>query len=136
MKKLFLLTMAALMTVSAMAIGTGDGSNKANAKEFDWDKGITVPADSLNRWRWYRVDLAPLYEEDNPSLTLYLTNPSNVVGNSVDVKMTAEIAGEGVSKDYTIAARQYKTYTANAAALVRLRQKELYLQQLIVPHTV
>jgi len=131
MKKLFLLTMAALMTVSAMAIGTGDGSNKANAKEFDWDKGITVPADSLNRWRWYRVDLAPLYEEDNPSLTLYLTNPSNVVGNSVDVKMTAEIAGEGVSKDYTIAARQYKTYTANAAALVRLRQKELYLQMYV-----
>ena len=85
MKKFFLLTMAALMTVSAMAIGTGDGSNKANAKEFDWDKGITVPTDSLNMWRWYRVDLAPLYEEDNPSLTLYLTNPSNVVGNSVDV---------------------------------------------------
>ena len=131
MKKLFLLTMATLMSISMMAIGTGDGSNKANAKEFDWDKGITVPTDSLNMWRWYRVDLAPLYEEDNPSLTLYLTNPSNVVGNSVDVKMTADIAGEGVSKDYTIAARQYKTYTANAVALVRLKQKELYLQMYV-----
>ena len=123
MKKFFLLIMASMMTVFMMAAGTGDGSTKANAIEFDWDKGITHPGGTL----WYRVDLAPLYEEDNPSLTLYLTNPSNVVGTSVDVSMKATVAGQTETKDYTIAARQYKTYTANASMLVRMKQTEIFL---------
>ena len=123
MKKYFLFIMASLMTLSAMAIGDNDGSTKANAKEFDWDKGVTHPGGTL----WYRVDLAPLYEEENPSLTLYLTNPSNVVGSTVDVSMKATVAGQEESKDYTIAARQYKTYTANAKALITLHQTEIYL---------
>ncbi len=128
MKKIFLLTMASLMTVFAMAVGRNDGSTKANAKEFDWDKGVTIPQDSINMWLWYRVPLTPLYEEENPSLTLYLTNPSNAVGTSVDVNMKADVAGQSESKDYTIAARQYKTYTANAKMLVTLRQTEIYVQ--------
>ncbi len=123
MKKLLLLAMASMMTVFTMAIGRNDGSTKANAKEFDWDKGITHDGGTA----WYRVDLAPLYEEENPSLTLYLTNPSNTVGTSVDVSMQANVAGQTESKDYTIAARQYKTYTANAKMLVTLKQKEIYL---------
>ncbi|MBR0196233.1 MAG: hypothetical protein IJQ32_08350 [Paludibacteraceae bacterium] len=123
MKKFFLCTMASMVTVFAMAIGRNDGSTKANAKEFDWDKGVTHTGGTL----WYRVDLAPLYEEENPSLTLYLTNPSNVVDDSVKVSMQATVAGQEESKDYTIAARQYKTYTANAKALITLRQKEIYL---------
>lgn len=128
MKKIFLLTMASLMTVFVMAVGRNDGSTKANAKEFDWDKGVTIPQDSINMWLWYRVPLTPLYEEENPSLTLYLTNPSNAVGTSVDVNMKADVAGQSESKDYTIAARQYKTYTANAKMLVTLRQTEIYVQ--------
>lgn len=123
MKKFFLLIMASMMTVFMMAAGTGDGSTKANAIEFDWDKGITHTGGTL----WYRVDLAPLYEEENPSLTLYLTNPSNAVGTSVDVSMKATVAGQTETKDYTIAARQYKTYTANASMLVRMKQTEIYL---------
>lgn len=83
MKKFFLLIMASMMAVSMMAVGTGDGSSKANAIEFDWDKDV----EHVSGTKWYRVDLAPLYEEENPSLTLYLTNPSNMVGTSVDVSM-------------------------------------------------
>jgi len=123
MKKLILFTMASMMTVFAMAIGRNDGSTQGNAIDFDWDKGITHDSGT----KWYRVDLAPLYEEDNPSLTLYLTNPSNAVGTSVDVSMTATVAGQVESKDYTIAARQYKTYTANASMLVMMKQTEIYL---------
>ena len=123
MKKLFLLTIASLMTVFAMATGTGDGSTKANAIDFDWDLGVEHPGGT----KWYRVPLTPLYEEDNPSLTLYLTNPSNVVGSSVDVSMKATVAGQTETKDYTIAARQYKTYTANASMLVSMHQTEIYL---------
>ena len=123
MKKFFLLTMASMMTVFAMAIGRNDGSTKANAIDFDWDKGV----EHSEGTKWYRVDLAPLYQEDNPSLTLYLTNPSNWVGTSVDVSMTAYVAGQTESKSYSIAAHQYKTYTANASMLVRMKQTEIYL---------
>ena len=122
MKKFFLITLASLISVCAMA-AEGDGKTKADAIKFDWDKGVTHTGGTL----WYRVDLTPLYEEENPSLTLYLTNPSNVVGDSVKVSMQATVAGQEESKDYTIAARQYKTYTANAKALITLRQKEIYL---------
>ena len=122
MKKFFLITMVSLISVCAMA-AKGDGKTKADAIEFDWDKGVTHPGGTL----WYRVDLTPLYEEENPSLTLYLTNPSNEVGSSVDVSMKATVAGQEESKDYNIAARQYKTYTANARALITLKQKEIYL---------
>ena len=123
MKKFLLLIIASTMTVFTMAIGRNDGSTKANAIDFDWDKGI----EHVSGTKWYRVDLAPLYEEENPSLTLYLTNPSNAVGTSVDVSMKATVAGQEETKDYNIAARQYKTYTANASMLVRMKQTEIYL---------
>ena len=123
MKRILTLFITALMAIHLMAIGLNDGSTKANAIEFDWDKGITHPSGTL----WYRVDLTPLYDEDNPSLSLYLTNPSNDVGSSVDVSMQATVAGESESKNYTITARQYKTYTANASMLVRMKQTEIYL---------
>jgi hypothetical protein len=111
------------MTAFAMAIGRNDGSTKANAIDFDWDTGLVHESGT----KWYRVDLAPLYEEENPSLTLYLTNPSNVVGTSVDVHMKATIAGQVEDRDYTIAARQYKSFTANASMLVRMKQTEIFL---------
>lgn len=123
MKKFLTFVVALAMVIPSMAIGRNDGSTKANAIDFDWDGGI----EHVSGTKWYRVDLAPLYEEENPSLTLYLTNPSNAVGSSVDVSMQATVAGQTESKDYTIAARQYKTYTANASMLVRMKQTEIYL---------
>ena len=82
MKKFFLLTIASMVTVFAMAIGDDSGSTKANAIDFDWDKGV----EHTGGTKWYRVDLAPLYEEDNPSLTLYLTNPSNAGSRTAGVE--------------------------------------------------
>ena len=123
MKKFLTLVVALAMVIPSMAIGRNDGSTKANAIDFDWEKGV----EHVSGTKWYRVDLAPLYEEENPSLTLYLTNPSNTVGTSVDVSMQATVAGQTESKDYTIAARQYKTYTTNASMLVRMKQTEIYL---------
>ena len=122
MKKLLLLTMASLVTVFAMAIGDNSGSTKANAIDFDWENA--TPHESATPL-WYRVDLAPLYEEENPSLTLFLTNPSR--DNSVDVKMVATVAGQKEEKEYTIAPHANKSYTANAATLVRMKQTEIYL---------
>ena len=128
MKKFLLLIMASLMTVSMMAIGTGDGSTQANAIDYDWDNGIIHNAGGTQPGAlWYRVDLAPMYEEENPSFTLYLVNPSNKVGTSVKVSMHAKIAGQEVSKEYTIGARQTKSTTGNAGALARMHQTEIYL---------
>jgi len=128
MKKFFLLTMASLMTVFAMAVGRGDGSTKANAIDFDWEKGVQHPGGNASLWYRVNLDTADysLYSVDNPSLTLYLTNPSRDA--SVDVSMEATLMGETESRKYTIAAHQFKTFTANAAALVRMKQKELYLE--------
>ena len=123
MRKILTLVVALVLTIPMMAIGRNDGSTKANAIDFDWDRGLEHESGT----KWYRVDLAPLYEEENPSLALYLTNPSNAVGTSVDVSMQATVAGQTESSSYTISARQYKTYTANASMLVRMKQTEIYL---------
>ncbi|MBO5619736.1 MAG: hypothetical protein J5902_07110 [Paludibacteraceae bacterium] len=121
MKKFLLLIAAVLTTISAMAIGDNSGSTKANAIEFNWEDGNVHE----NGTKWYRVLLDPLYEEENPSLTLYMTNPSR--DNSVDVSMVATVAGETENKSYSIAPHQNKSWTANASALVRMKQKEIYL---------
>lgn len=121
MKKFFLLIMASMMAVSMMAVGTGDGSSKANAIEFDWDKANPHAAGT----KWYHVDLTPLYQEENPSLTLYVTNPSR--DKSIEVSMTATVAGETETKHYTLSPHEHQIYSANATMLVQLHQKEIYL---------
>ncbi len=121
MKRIFMLSVSVLMAVSMMAIGNNSGSTKANAIDFDWEMG-NVHAGGT---KWYRVDLSPLYEEDNPTLNLYLTNPSR--DKSVDVNMKASVAGETENRSYTIAPHQNKSWSANASMLVRLKQKEVYL---------
>ena len=121
MKKFFLLTLASLMTVFAMAKGDGSGSTKANAIEFDWDKGNV----HMSGTKWYHVDLSPLYEEENPSLTLFVTNPNR--SNSVNADLKATVAGETETKHYVVSPHEHQTYTANATVLVRMRQTEIYL---------
>ena len=121
MKKFFLLIMASMMAVSMMAVGTGDGSSKANAIEFDWDKANPHAAGT----KWYHVDLTPLYQEENPSLTLYVTNPSR--DKSIEVSMTATVAGETETKHYTLSPHKHQIYSANATMLVQLHQTEIYL---------
>ena len=121
MKKFFLLTIASMMTIFAMAVGTNDGSTKANAIDFDWDKGNVHTGGT----KWYHVDLAPLYEEESPSLTLFVTNPSR--SETVEASMVATVAGETETKKYTVMPHEHQTYTANATVLVRMQQSEIYL---------
>ena len=121
MKKLFFLTLASMMAVFAMA---GNGSSKAEAIEFNWDEGVTHYGGPGTQALWYRVDLSPLKEEENPSLTLYVTNPSR--DESVKASMSAVIMGNHETKDYTILPHQYKTYTENASLLIRM-QDVIYL---------
>lgn len=121
MKRFTLLSVAVMMALSMMAIGNNSGSTKANAIDFDWETGNVHEGGT----KWYRVDLAPLYDEVDPTLSLYLTNPSR--DYSVDVNMKATVAGEVEERSYTIAPHQHKSWAANASLLVRMKQKEVYL---------
>lgn len=121
MKKFLLLTVASLMTVFAMAIGRNDGSSQSNAIDFKWDTGVTHTGGT----KWYRVGLEPLYQEDNPALNLYLTNPSR--DKSVDVSVTATVGGETKTKEFTVEPHQNKSWSENASLLVRLQQEDIYL---------
>ena len=121
MKRFTLLSVAVMMALSMMAIGNNSGSTKANAIDFDWETGNVHEGGT----KWYRVDLAPLYEEVDPTLSLYLTNPSR--DYSVDVNMKATVAGEVEERSYTIAPHQHKSWAANASLLVRMKQKEVFL---------
>ena len=123
MKKFLLFVAASLVSLGMMAIGNNSGSTKANAIDFDWENGIRHEGSTSAKW--YRVPLDPLYEEENPALTLYLTNPDR--SNSVDVQMHATVAGQVEERSYTIAPHQNKSWSANASTLIRMKQTEVYL---------
>lgn len=112
--------MAMLMTLAGMAIGRGDGLTKANAIDFDWEQGNVQAAGT----RWYRVTLDPLYDEDNPTLALYLTNLTN---DSAVVTIDATLAGSEETRTYTIAGKQNKIWSVQAGMLIRMKQTEVYL---------
>ena len=121
MKKFFLLSIASMMTVFAMAIGRNDGSTKANAIDFDWEN----PMEHTSGTKWYRVNLDPLYEEETPALNLFLANKD--VRDSAHVSLRATVAGQTDEKTFNIAPKQQRVWSANATMLVRLKQKEIYL---------
>ena len=69
MRKFLLSSFALLMSVAMMAVGAGDGTNKANAIDFDWANGnVHESSEAL----WYDVDMTPV--DDAKYLVLYLTN--------------------------------------------------------------
>ena len=123
MKRFFLFAACISVSLGMMAIGNNSGSTKANAIDFDWENGVRHEG-STNA-KWYRVALDPLYEEENPALNLYLTNPDR--SNSVDVQLHATVAGQVEERSYTIAPHQNKSWSANASTLVRMKQTEVYL---------
>lgn len=120
MRRFLLLTVAMLMTAAGMAIGRGDGLTKANAIEFDWEHGN----EQFSGTRWYRVPLDLLYEEDDPTLALYLTNLSD---EDVVVTLNATLAGSEETRTYTIPRKQNKIWSVQAGMLIRMKQTEVYL---------
>ena len=120
MRKFLLTAVAIMMTITMMAIGKNDGSTKANAIEFSWDKGNEQEAGTY----WYRVSLDPLYDMDVPTLALYMTN---LVNEDVNVTLEATVMGQSEVKSYTIAAKDHRTWSAGAGMLVQANQKEVFL---------
>ena len=121
MKKFLTFVVALAMVIPTMAIGRNDGSTKANAIDFDWEAPMTHTSGT----KWYRVDLAPLYEEETPALNLFLANKDAF--NETHTSLKATVAGQTDEKTFTIAPKQQRIWSANATVLVRLKQKEIYL---------
>ena len=101
MRKFLLSSFALLMSVAMMAVGAGDGTNKANAIDFDWTSGNIHEAPGA---LWYCVDLAPIDAAAEPALVLYLTNLSDEEA-AVDVQIS--LAGAQRTVSYNIAAEGY-----------------------------
>ena len=92
--KLLSLLIALLAATSLWAIGRNDGSNMANAIDFDWINGaMHYESEGI---RWYRLDLAPLYYGAD-SLRFYITNPSNTEAVNVVCKTSILLQDVGVT---------------------------------------
>ncbi len=137
MRKFLLSTVALMMSVAMMAIGAGNGTNKANAIDFDWANGHK-PA--LSAGSWYRVSLSPLKAQANdPTLALYLTNLTDETA-TVSVTVEASLLGQSSSSkfNYNIAGKDYQLWSKksfNAAGrelslkqMMDLGLSEIYLQ--------
>ena len=86
MKKILLSAIALMMSIAMMAVGLGDGSSQSNAIDFDWDGTYIHEA---NNTSWHCIKLSKLSEEaDDPTVALYLTNPTNDRAN-VDLSGSA-----------------------------------------------
>lgn len=120
MRKILTLLTAMLLTVPMWAIGDGSGDSKADAIDFSWENGCEQNGGS----KWYRVPLDPLYDEDNPTLALYLTNLDN---EEAEVTVTGYIMSEKETREYKIAAKSNQIWSRSAAALVSMKQTEIYL---------
>lgn len=122
MKKFLLLTLSAMLAFNMFAAGKGDGSTKEDAIEFDWVNGNTQEG---GQSLWYSVSLAPIYEEEQPALALYLTNLSTETSN---VEIEAFIAGNNEKRQYTLEGHQNKVWSQSASLLVRMKYTEILVK--------
>lgn len=123
MKKVYLLIVAAMLCcLPTMAIGRGDGSTKANAIEFDWENGSVQEASASAVW--YRVSLDPVYQEETPTLAIFLTN---LTDNTANVHIQGTLAGQTEKRDYVLSGKEYRVWTAAGGMLIQMKQKEVYL---------
>lgn len=125
MKKNFLTMLMLLLSLGLWAATENDGKTKDTAIEFNWGSGNVLEATGTDSV-WFRVDLQPLYEEENPTLALYLTNLDQD-GNSAAVRMSATLLGQTESRSYTIPFKGNMVWSKGAAMLVKMKQTEVYI---------
>ena len=129
MRRFLLTTIAFMMTICMMAVGTGNGSNQVNAIDFSWSNGHDHAAGAT---LWYQVDLDSISGLVDPTLALYLTNMSDqpaVVSVDVNAKVSYSLPIPGfkpVEKDtmiranYTIDGKGYELWSQNVKELIKL----------------
>lgn len=122
MKKFLLLTAAVMTSIFMMGAGDGSGSTKPNAIDFSWEEGHVQKG---SKTLWYAIPLAPLYQEENPSLTLCLANQSLL--DTVDVTLNASLF-EDVHKEYKILPGKVMSWSQSATPLVRMRIDTVFVK--------
>ncbi len=124
MKRFLLIAFASLCFLPVWALGNNSGETKAkaNAIEFDWEKGNEQSAGT----KWYRVDLAPLYGDlDSPTLMLHLTNLDGT--NTTTVTIKATLLGQTEERTYALAPKASQVWIKGAAMLVQTNTQEVFL---------
>ena len=137
MRRFLLTTIAFMMTICMMAVGTGNGNNQVNAIDFSWSDGHDHAAGAT---LWYQVDLDSISGLVDPTLALYLTNMSDqpaVVSVDVNAKVSYSLPIPGVKpveKDtmiranYTIDGKGYELWSQNVKELIKLNVTHLDLK--------
>lgn len=124
MKRSLWMILMVLMATTLWAIGTGDGKSKINAFDFDWAKGVTIPAANVD-W-WYCIDLSSVSEYDQPNLVLRLTNNNST--QDMDVKISLFYENSEEKREYTIKPGGEKVWSASVAMLKTMGIHEVYLK--------
>lgn len=117
MKRMFVTLFAALMTVALFAVGTGDGSSRANAKEYNWQTGELDAA--AGKKVWYRIDLDPVTKMEDPTLGLVFRN-NNSTDCSLELTVFSDVllgAGKSEYRRYTIKANDKMTWSKSVSML-------------------
>ena len=123
MKRFVLTTLILIATCMLGIAAVADGTSKENAIPFDWEKGNLQPATATDVW--YKISLAPLYDEDDPYLTLYLINMADVPN---EVMAEATLLSNSMEYDKTIAPHSNVLLSKSVAQLVKMNQKLVYLK--------
>ena len=123
MRRFVLTTLIFITTCMLSMAAVADGTSKENAIPFDWEKGNLQPATATDVW--YKISLDPLYDEDDPYLTLYLINMADAPN---EVMAEATLLSNSMEYDKTIAPHSNVLLSKGVAQLVKMNQKLVYLK--------
>lgn len=102
MKKVHVILALLILATPIFALGRNDGSSKAHSIDFDWANGHTQEPGAF----WYRVALAPVFELQDPELSLTLTNLST---DSTSLSLYATMGDDFMEMNYKIAGGDSRT---------------------------
>lgn len=128
MKKLSLLFLAAVLSMSVFA--ENDGTTKGRAIPYAWGEGIKVTANA-GEGKWYKVDLYGKFDpttgksaEGNADANIVVSNP---LDEKATVDVTAYIGDNETSRHFTLQAHEFKTMNIGAGMLVRMGIQYVYM---------
>lgn len=133
MKKLFLFLFASLLSVSIFA--ENDGSTKAKAVPYNWDKGIFVES-TAGVGKWYVVNLLNDMTPQGPfnhqgkttdgktNINVMVVNP---LDDSANIDVVAYIGDNETTRNFTLAPGGSKSMTFGAGMFVKMGIDRVYL---------
>ena len=133
MKRFFLFLFASLLSISMFAVN--DGTTKAKAVPYNWDKGIFVES-TAGVGKWYVVnllnDMTPegpfdhtgKTEDGKTNINVMVVNP---LDESATIDVVAYIGDNETSRHFTLASGGSKSMTFGAGMFVKMGIDRVYL---------